>query len=473
MLKAQLYEPGGRPTQVRAHDVVVRRCIMAPASVRVVADAPRDLAHLVLQGASLRACVCGDRTSPLHVPARITVPGWHDERHEHVVLDGITTGMREDGARSAAAADDPRRRVLRAVNLAELFGYLDHVAKLSTAVHNHFAMLRFDDADAQLFIQDGLSDLQLLRALVAQLPLIEPDSRWHRLALVSGSDAAAGTAGRWVLEFADKRALAALGAVDSRTVGEPDGRGTRIEFSTANAHSDQRLTYGGVPTVRETWLSRPFTPELWQEWTERDLPLFLGAPGHLVVSVEDRLTDGGGGEISWSSTLELLPTGTFLCMPPTAPLWHEFHTDRAEVLDAAPDQHHVRVRLAGFEPEDDGDWLDAIVTSPYTGPDGRGGLHLVPHRGTTVQVAWSGRLGEPVVMGDGVRRQPPRLAAPSLELTDAVRAKLAAVHLLSIGALEVDGDMIARMKGVLGVSAGDAILTMQDGMFRTARGSLP
>jgi hypothetical protein len=410
--------------------------------------------------------------------AALVGAAWLAEDRDDLRLDAQATAF----AKHTPAPLLPRSRVHHPDHLLTVMKSLAHVAQVSRAAAKRMEEAVFPDGERTSIIQDGVSDWQFLGELLAQAGALEPTAALRHLACIGSVDEEGTTAGRWLVTWAEQGAYRHYRDVRARHVAfaENDGVET-LYFSSYRGEDAAAAALGAANAVtRRVRTDRPFNAAKWKAWRTRDLPWFTHGDDRFVWGVEDRLyATNTPGRLGWGSSLDTLAAGSAPA-PAVAPApprpWLGLGVVAEEPDAAGP---WITVRLPHFEATPEGaNLVHARLSTPFAGPDGRAGLHLVPAQNTEVLLAWSGRFGQPVVVLGNVRSAAAAAPAPSLFLGAAVELNLAALTVHRVGPVQVQSDLAVSVDKAVHVSGKDKVelsgggvrARLAEGFFETEGG---
>jgi hypothetical protein len=90
-----------------------------------------------------------------------------------------------------------------------------------------------------------------------------------------------------------------------------------------------------------------------------------------------------------------------------------------------------------------GEWArGGPVAAPYSGTDGKRGLHFVPEKATEVLVGWTGRFDTSIVLLGNARSDKAEFASPSIYLESEHTAQYADVHVKEVKDVVIDSDLV-------------------------------
>lgn len=477
---------------LKVSQVFLTRALGEPVCWRFAVEVTRDerggqdverLARLLLK-APIRLRARWRGTGSVDLGPEATVVGARWQRGgEHVEPESVDLVEIDAETTTPDPSPDPflpRRRVHRAKNMRDLVRRFANVAQPVKGLLSELGRIEFPDKDKTSIIQDGVSDWLFFAHILDQCQFLSRDTpKWLPLTLVGGVDENQGTAGRWVLTPGLRAAYQEWGDIDRLKIRFRDGRDadgdSRIEFCRLQGRVRvPKFPSGSFPGVIWWRPQRHFDAGRWQQWRTMDLPRFDEQEA-LVWRIEDRVYQSGLENIGWetkvfSAPLEAQVTG------PVAPCrlrpWLGFGT----VDEASAKGPWIRVRLPGFQSGED--IADVRLTTPFSGTDGKKGLHFVPARGTEIKLAWSGRFDASVALVGNARSQETEFASPSVYLEDTFTTQYEDIHCRRIGDVTVDSNLSVGIKQQtqvsstrqLRVQADGADLKMTGGTVYTGRG---
>jgi hypothetical protein len=294
--------------------------------------------------------------------------------------------------------------------------------------------------------------------------------------LVGGVDDRERTDGRWVIAPGLKDAYQAWGDVPGRTMhfDERDGPG-QIEFSDFKGFVRvPDFPSGRFPSIVYRRPRRTFDAERWRRWRTEDLPRFT-EDATMVWRIEDHLYQIGRDTIGWETRVFAVPPQARVVGPaPPARLrpWMGLGT----VEQSSAKGPWIRAKLPGFA--DGEDVANVRLTTPFSGTDGREGLHFVPAQGTEIKLGWSGRFDNSVLLLGNARSQETTFASPALYLEDTYTSQFKDIDVKRVGQVTVESSLMMGVKeqtrldsaDQLRIHADGADLKMTGGVVYTGRG---
>jgi hypothetical protein len=228
------------------------------------------------------------------------------------------------------------------------------------------------------------------------------------------------------------------------------------------------------PTVGIGRPWRKFQADRWHQWRNQDLPLFT-AQGDMVWRTQDRISRSDQDDIGWETFIFAAPPETQVVGPLQASRLCPW-IGVGKVKQSSQQEPWIQVELEGFE--DGANLADVRLSTPFSGTDGKKGLHLVPEQGTKVEVCWTGRFDASVVLVGNTRWDPADFGSPSVFLEATHTAQYADVHIKRIGDVTVDSSLSVAIKQntsvnsqqPLKIHADGADLKMNGGVVYTGRG---
>jgi hypothetical protein len=374
----------------------------------------------------------------------------------------------------------PRRRVHKVRNMKDLVERFGHVAVPVRGLRAELEGIEFPDGERSSIVQDGQSDWTFFFHMLDQCRFLAKGSpAWLPLVLVGGVDEGQGTDGRWVVTPGLRRAYESWGAIGDRTIRFEDGHDKdgepRIEFGQlADAARVPSFPSGTYPSAVDWRPRRAFDAGRWKSWRSMDLPRFTSAEGALVWRIEDRL-HASGDVLAWETRTFAAPPEAEI-VGPVEPARLRPWVGLGTVEQTSTDGPWIQVKLGGFESGEDE--LDVRLGTPYSGKDGKRGLHFVPENGTEVLVGWGGRFDQSVVLVGNARSEAAELPSPSVYLESEHTAQYADVHVKKIEDVVIDSDLAMEVKQEtsvkssrqLRVKADGADLKLSGGTVYTGRG---
>jgi len=373
----------------------------------------------------------------------------------------------------------PRRRVHKADNMLQLIDRFRHIALTDLAkLRNELAKLEFPDNKGKAcIIQDGLSDWSFFAYILDQCRLMAPRATWLPLTLV-GRVGNGETAGEWMVTPGVKAPYKEWGESDARKFAFDPGDGPeRFEFDeisgTSSVPSFPSATYPSLGVGRP-W--RTFQFERWKAWRDRDLPLFMiqGSQEDMVWSIRDHIIRGPQNNIGWGTYVFSAPPETEIAgpIPVSRPCpW----VGCGEVAVRQKLGPWIKVKLNGFE--EGSNLVDVRLSTPFSGTDGRKGLHFVPEGATKVELCWPGRFDSSVVLLGNTRWDAADFDSPSIYLEDTHTAQLKDVDVKRIGEVTIGSGLSMAVREQTSLSspqqfkvhAAGADLKLSGGVVYTGR----
>jgi hypothetical protein len=373
----------------------------------------------------------------------------------------------------------PRRRVHRARTMRALLDKFQHVCHASTGVLTELGRITFPDDGHASIVQDGLSDWEFVGHVLDQCNLLRPGAPWLPLTLMGGVSPQSSTSGKWVVTPGCRQAYESWSDVDRRKLHFRDDQGSdgcgRIEFGSISSKGrSPSFPHGIIPAPIYWRQDRKFDDGAWQRWSTIDLPRFT-SDGVMIWKIVDRLYNFGQSTIEWESRLWTMPPDAIVPSPiPSVHLrpW----IGLGKITGRSPKGYWLQTELPGFESGENA--ADVRLTTPYSGRDGRKGVHLVPENGTEVEVRWSGRFDASLLFGGNIRSGDANFDSPSLYVEDLFTAQYANVRVPKIGLVAVESSLGMDVKEAtkitssqqLDVKADGADLKMVGGVVYTGRG---
>jgi hypothetical protein len=363
--------------------------------------------------------------------------------------------------------------------MRELVERFKHVSEVSPGVLREMGKIKFADGNSASIVQDGASDWQFVGRILDQCDEISTGQPWLPLTIMGS--VSGGTNGKWLIAAGCSKAYHAWRDVKPRKLTfsdrESDGNG-RIEFGSVNlvARSSQ-FAHAVVPTTVYLRQGRKFSPTSWEAWSTQDLPRFLADHNDVMVwRIEDRLYHLGQDTVEWESRLSCIPRDASVCSPIKSAASRPWSGFGKVSADRSAREEWLPVSFIGFESGENA--AQVRILTPYSGHDGRKGLHFVPEAGTEVEVRWSGRFDESLILGGNVRRASAVFNSPSVCLEDEYRAQFSDVRILRVdnvnieSALRLGVQQSTKINSTrqLEVRADGADLKMGGGIVRTGRG---
>jgi hypothetical protein len=391
----------------------------------------------------------------------------------------------------------PRRRVLKAKNMLDLVEKFAGVARPLKSLRGDLQQISFPEGDKSCIIQDGVSDWIFLGHILDQCRMLNPGASWLPLTLLGSMDTNAGTDGRWVIGSGASAAYSSWGEVAGRTVRFEESESMdgfeRFDFGEASSLCRAPDFPGALaPTVAVRHPERKITAARWTSWTGGDVPRFT-EQGNMVYRIDDRIFRAADGDtrLGWDTRTYAVPPQFRIAGPiPERPLspW----LGLGKVQETSASGPWISVQLPGFE--SGSDVADVRLSTPYSGKNGKRGLHFVPETGTEVEIGWTGRFDAPIVLVGNMRRDSAEFDSPSVYLESTHKAqyadinspqignmsmtKIGDVSITKIGDVSVDSSLSMAVKQTttvnsqqkLEINADGANLKMSGGTVYTGRG---
>jgi len=379
---------------------------------------------------------------------------------------------------SAVNPFSPRRRVLRARNMKVLVDQFRHIAEPVMGVKNELQNLTFPDGQKTTIIQDGMSDWSFFGHILDQARFMARNADWLPLSLFGGVDEGAGTAGKWVVTPGIKTPYARWNEIEPRTINfvEANDGPERFQFGSIDGGSRvPAFPSARFPTVGISRPWRTFGEASWHQWRNLDLPRFT-TKGDMIWQIHDRISLSEQDDIGWETVVYAAPPEAQMIGPFT-PRSLSPWIGIGEVSETDPKGPWIRVKLAGFE-DGDASLADVRLSTPFSGTDGKKGLHFVPEQRTRVEVCWTGRFDSSVVLVGNTRWEPADFSSPSVFLEATHTAQYEDINVKKAGEITVDSNLSVTVKKStsvksqqpLKIHADNADLKMTGGIVYTGRG---
>ncbi|MCP3916875.1 MAG: hypothetical protein GY711_15090 [bacterium] len=431
--------------------------VPAPGSV-VALDS--KVAELLVSGSVMASVIAGSYV----VCPPCAVTGWAPADGATPIRIDAEGDEREPAEGQAPAATQPRRRVFSGENVVEILAELDAALELPEALANSLRSIAFDGSWFGTVVQDFASDWDAALHVLEQLPRLAGDSPVWPVTVTARLQG--GVAGR-VATWPHASAWRAIGATKQRRIAPPQAS---VRLAGVSPAAPYKRAFGKgeltAAIVTLLWAGRSYSDEAWTNWVARALPLFLGDMEHSVVGVRDRLyAPGAGTGFAWETELELAPDDCRLVGPrPERGLgpW----SGTGVVRDGKERHPWVDVALDGFE--SNRNTIAGLAVSLSTGEDERGGVHMPLAPGSRVDVAWSGRLGEPLLVHGNVRHKVARFPSPSIDFETQLGLNVPAVHATRMERLTIETACGVESNNPLVLTAAGARLAM-NGSVRTSK----
>jgi hypothetical protein len=482
---------GGEP--LAAVEITLLRSMGAETRWRTIVEAARDSRGGEVPGRIAKAIGSGPvRMRPLLDGTELGPAGlltgmrWNLDPQR---LDQLVVELQVTQTAPSTDSAAPRRRVLYANNMRTLLDEFRHVAVPASPVSNLLESLDLSPNQSPKsdgnglgqrgqIVQDGISDWDFVHFLVGECERLKPSGAdWAPLGLCGSLNVRDGTAGKWIVTLASRAACLELGEVADRTItwGGEDGL-RRIEFSEVDIGHMHPFGLTRLPAVDHVLAERGISGSdraKWSEWRSRDLPMFIGQDEALVWSIEDRIfTPFREDRTSWTTLVRAVDRAYVprLVTLPATP-WIAV----GKVVEAPTEGPWLRAQLSGFEA--DADRIDARIATPYSGTNGRRGLHFVPASGSEVLLQWSGHAGDVVTATANIRSEAAELSSPSLWLDAKLTEALADVEMKAVGKVMVGSDLQVHVDkkaslqslGELHLQGDSGVARLKSGMFETGQ----
>jgi hypothetical protein len=195
----------------------------------------------------------------------------------------------------------------------------------------------------------------------------------------------------------------------------------------------------------------------------------------MVWRIEDHLYQIGRETVGWETKLFSAPPETCVTGPLPASRLRPW-LGLGKVLESSSKGPWIKVKLPGFEGGEDEAYVR--LTTPFSGSDGRKGLHFVPEQGTEVKVGWSGRFDGSVLLVGNARSDESTFASPSIFLERLYTGQFEDIHVQKVGPVGIDSNLKVNIKkqtsvdstSQLKIHADGADLKMNGGIVYTGRG---
>jgi hypothetical protein len=361
--------------------------------------------------------------------------------------------------------------------MGELIDRFGNVARPVKPLRAELQKITFPDGDRSSIIQDGVSDWRFLFHIFDQCEyLLGRPASWLPLTLTGGVDEQARTDRRWLIMPGLRAAYEEWGDVEARKIRftESDGSG-QIEFQGVDSGiRTPEFPDGMYPAVIYRRPKRTFESDAWKTWRTQDMPRFSDS-GAMIWRVDDHLYQIGRETIGWETKLFAVPQETRV-VGPLGPSRLRPWVGLGKVEEYSSKGPWLRAKLPGFLDGEDITWFR--LKAPFSGKDGRKGLHFVPEKGTEIELAWSGRFDNSVLLGGNARSDEATFDSPSIYLERLYTGQFEDIHVKKIGQTVVDSDLKVAIKqqtrvdstSQLKIHADGADLKMTSGIVYTGRG---
>jgi len=377
----------------------------------------------------------------------------------------------------------PRWRVHRVPNVKALLDLFADLVTPTQGVKNVLERIQFPDADKATIIQAGESDWTFVQMILRQAAAMAGHVSWNPLTLVGGMQKDDDTAGKWVVTPGGRAAYDEWGDTQGRKLRQPNQREERIHFGSVDgAGRVPEFPAGRYPSVSRSVHGLRFDADDWKLWSQRDLPVFDWHDA-FIVRVEDTLYRSGQlQELLWQSDLWMLPPGCAMPLatdpnPPERNLAAMLRPwlGRAVVQTYSAAGPWIEAKLHGFE--NGADVAHVRLTTPYSGLDGKTGLHTVPEDQSEIVIGWSGRLSESVLLLENVRLEAAKFVSPSLWLDKDWKGRFEKLEISEIGRVKVDSEYAMELakrtslqaQGDMQLKGDGAEVRLKGGVVRTGR----
>jgi hypothetical protein len=335
----------------------------------------------------------------------ITAANWVDREGTALRVEGTSTIFPRSA--SVPHALEPRFRVHRVADLAQMFRRFDRFLELPNHVLAALQKYRFPDESKSSVIQNGISDWTFLQQMLAQCALSQ-----RRFLLSSNAPIAKDTDRPWRLVWGSLEENRKAGLVGSQAKWSKADGDLYTNFDRVGQHE-----LGGAcpaaefPTVGVYAPHRTFQPDVWNHWHQERLPTVISGSEGFVWKIKDEVLYDRVATPVWSTWLSEIPANADIDFGTSAHIPRPFMCTGV-VTNSAPSEPWVEVRLNNFQKPDDLIW--ARLTTASSGADQKSGLHLSPAVGSTVAVVSSSWFSDSVWVLGNIRREPTTHPAPSL-----------------------------------------------------------
>ena len=382
---------------------------------------------------------------------RLLTANWLSESDGLLMLEGTSTfgGDADDNK-------DPyvlRRRVHKSNDCAGLLQPMHYFAELPDGIEAALAEVKFPHGEHSCVLQSDLSDWEFVQVVLEHFAAV----RKERIVLTGAAEP--DRRGRWLAVWASQASYEKRNSMERRVVNCTGSES--LNFRTGSlCEREASLGMSGLPCVCRKYGGRDFSADEWRNWTTRTVPLFTEKK-QMIWSITDRLSWNQGVDADWSTELMLAPSAYPATRPlarPTFKVWAG--TGRVIDNQTAP---WLKVSLAGF-PKDNAEgeaWVR--LTTPYSGKNGRKGIHLVPEKDTETAVLWSGRIGDSAVSLVNIRGENVDMVSPMIELESPLKMLLQQTE-VEVTRMSLKGSDRVQ------VEASGVRVKLDGGKFRTERG---
>ncbi|MDO1450210.1 hypothetical protein Q0590_28275 [Rhodocytophaga aerolata] len=351
------------------------------------------------------------------------------------------------------AAFAPKKRVLKANSFKELLNsYFDDIVYWDDPVKNTIMNDKLIEGETLKtnFIQNGISDFEMLRQIIAVY------NHWKGSAnslVLTG----AITNKKMKLEWAQELKFRELNLVEGKKITReiPANPAPFLIFNEINISSP--LTYyKNEPLQLITHEIRwgKFVETDWNDWYKLDLPLFLEEK--FVYEIKDYLKLEDGKTV-YNSLVSIFPRTLIFEVEDKSLLpW----TGVGTISKRDPKKQWLEVKLGGFESGDD--TVDAKVSTPYSGKGGSDGFHLVPEEGTEINLIRGSDILSPIISTGNVRSAEAVESAPYWKLEEGATWSFKKLSFSNDESLQISASTIENIAKKEITVSGDTITISGD-----------
>lgn len=448
--------------ELPVYETTLERGLGLPVSWEALVQLGRDgkdletLGRCLERGASeVEICLESESVQRKGALSRVE---FEDEASQQIRIQVETTRFSEH----AKDSHQPRWRVHKAANLYLLMKKFSDVVRLDpdlASVENRLADVRFSVGNKACIIQAGKSDWEFVGEILGQFSRLLPS---EGPMLVTGSTATeGGDEDTWMVTWAKGESFASEArAVSTRSLDKPPDAYEFYGFENRLAPIGSTRTR---PTPTTVWRRPIFGSASWRNWSKLPLPCFVGE--RLAWRLRDRICQVRKGDaLTWQTQLDFVDSRFVFAGAAPAARFQPW-VGQGVVKSADANSPWIEITLDGFSGEKGEDTLLAYLGTPYSGPDGALGLHLVPEDGTRVLVAWSGFFEQPPVVLGNVREKDILFPSPSLNLSKTAKLKLAKVKVESIGDIGIDSSLSLKVNKPVDITGDEAELSLKEGVI--------
>lgn len=340
----------------------------------------------------------GASISPKLIISEVTSTG---SSETEIVIRSIYTHLPGD-------AYVPRYRILKASNFRELINsFFSKIVTIENSVANCLGE-EFPDGKQTNHIQNGISDLEMLKNLVNSYNqscfIKDPASPFNNTLLLTGN--AQDPAYRLVWAQIQKN----LELVSTLSADPVSG----VKFNRGKLKP--QYNWGGPEKLQtvcyEIKHENGYSSGNWENWRKKNLPLRYN--GNFVYAIEDLFEYSSEELLKWTSYISILAKYPILetrygQLPAS---W----IGKGKVTRRDTKNQWMEVRIDNFEKGYN--IMNVRLSTPYSGKKQTGGLHLVPEKDTEVLVIKAADWMQPVMLLHNIRNAECEIEAPYWQLED-------------------------------------------------------